>query len=200
MLSTGKMAEDKQREVASLFSIEIFFAVMIPLVLNVLWAPVLDMVSKGKYGSSNAVEFLILSVCIPFQFAINILWTLAFASKRYKPVSIITIVTSASNLLLNLAFIPLFGGVGAAIVFLVTIILQAGLYYYLVRKRVMHLPVKPFIAFILMGAAAYMVANALPVHFVLKLGVALVAYILLSLSLRQINRGHFLTLKTYLTK
>ncbi len=197
---SGKVSDEKRAEVATLFSVEIFLATLLPLVLNILWVPVMDFVSKGKYGSSNSIQFLVLSVCIPFQFAINILWTLAFTNKRYKIVSSITIATAVTNLLLNLVFIPLYGGTGAAGVFLATTILQAGLYYNFVRKKVMHLPVKSFVAFIVLGAVAYYISVILPVHFILQLILAIGIYIILSVMLKQISLHHLITLKAYLKK
>jgi O-antigen/teichoic acid export membrane protein len=196
----ARVSEDKKTEVSTLFAVEIFLATLIPLVLNVLWGPVVDYISKGKYGYSNSTEFMILSVCIPFQFAINILWTLAFTNKRYKVVSAITIATAATNLLLNLVFIPLYGGIGAACVFLGTILLQVGMYYYVVRKRVMHLPVKSLVAFLLFGIIAYYTAFSVVENVVLQLLIAIGIYLALSFGLKQIGKQHLITLKAYLKK
>jgi len=196
----SKLGEEKKTEVATLFSVEMFLAILIPLSLNILWGPVVDWVSKGKYGYSNATEFLILSICIPMQFAINMFWTLAFASKRYKAVSAITIVTAVLNLLLNFIFIPIYGGVGAASVFLFTIIVQVALYYYMVRKRVMHLPIRSFVIFILLGGISYYIVNIIDVHVIVKLILAVVLYVLFSVVLKQIGKRHLITLKAYLKK
>lgn len=197
---SGRADEGKRREVATLFSVEMFLATMIPLILNILWSPVMDYASKGKYGSSNATEFMLLSVCIPFQFAINILWTLAFTSKRYKAVSTITIISAISNMVLNLVFIPFYGGIGAAVAFIITTMVQATLYYYLVRQQVMHLPVKSFISFLLLGAMSYCASIYISPNIFLQLSLALSIYIVLAFGLGQMSKQHLITLKAYLKK
>src|SRR5690606_35738099 len=109
-----------------------------PLALNILWSPVMDYITKGKYGTVNHTQFLILSICIPFQFFINMLWSLGFSSRHYKPISIIIGATSILNILLNLFMIPVWGAEGAAIAYLSTTVIQLVLYYLLISKHVVH--------------------------------------------------------------
>src|SRR5205814_650195 len=110
------------------FVLEMFFGVCLVLCINMLWTPVVVYFTHGKYGVANAMQFFILSCCLPFQFFINLLWTLCFAGKKYRSVSVITIISAVSNLLLNLVLIPLLGGMGAAKAFLIANFIQAGGY------------------------------------------------------------------------
>src|SRR4030095_6424228 len=65
----------RRGELSILLRFEMILATFIPLVLNIAWAPVMDLVTHGKYGTSNQFIFLILSFCIPFQYISNFFWT-----------------------------------------------------------------------------------------------------------------------------
>ena len=83
LISGNKLADDKQQQVNELLGFEMFVAMLIPLVGNLLWSPVVGMIFKGKYGASNEIEFLLLSLCVPLHFFINLMWTLTFSAKKY---------------------------------------------------------------------------------------------------------------------
>ena len=84
LASGNRIKQDTQHQINYLYTTEIFLAMLIPLVLNILWSPLLDMFFDNKYGSSNETMFLILSVCIPMHFFINLMWTICFSAKKYK--------------------------------------------------------------------------------------------------------------------
>jgi O-antigen/teichoic acid export membrane protein len=49
-----------------LLKAEIIIATLTILLLNILWVPVIDAVTAGKYGAVNSNTIFILSLCIPF--------------------------------------------------------------------------------------------------------------------------------------
>jgi O-antigen/teichoic acid export membrane protein len=188
----------KQQLINSFVRVELFFAMLIPLTLNILWAPLITLITKGKYGSTNAVQFAILSMCIPLQFFINVLWSISFGAKKYKQVSGITISSAIINIILNLVFIPQMGGVGAAIAFLLATLIQAGLYYKLVNKSMMSIAIGPAIIFITTAIAVYAVTSLIHVHYLIQLIIAISAYLCILVLLRQINRQHWFNFKLFL--
>ncbi|MEZ5018244.1 MAG: oligosaccharide flippase family protein [Flavipsychrobacter sp.] len=200
LVSGKKPDEEKQAVIRQLFTVGVFAAILMPLVLNILWAPTLDWLYNGKYGSSNAVEFLLLTICIPFQFTINLLWTLTFASKNYTKVTKITIVTAVTNLLLNLLLIPFYGGLGAAVAYLITNLVQMSGYYLVVKGKIMAFPLRSLLLFLIMGAIAYSISTFLTDNLVLQLVTSLGVYISLAILTKQVRKDQIGTLKMLLKK
>jgi O-antigen/teichoic acid export membrane protein len=189
-----------QKYINSFNIVEIFFAAAIPLILNILWVPLLTLITHGKYGESNSWQFLILSLCIPLQFFINLLWSLSFAAKKYKSVSYITVVCAITNIILNLILITRLGGLGAAIAFFSTTLLQAGLYYRLVCKEIMPVSLRPIIVFTTEAVVIYFISTRLNVHFLIQLVIAVVLYLIITVLSKQISKQHIYNFKHLLTK
>jgi O-antigen/teichoic acid export membrane protein len=200
MLVNSKLDTTKQEQVKALYTFEIFIATIIPLCLNIVWSPLLDFISKGKYGSTNATEFMLLSICIPLQFAINLLWTLSFSSRRYKQTSFITIISAVSNLLLTFILIPLFGGIGAAISFCLTTCIQLGGYFILTRKHVVSLSLGSPIIFLAIASIAFLTGMLLTNIILLRLLIAISIYITAAILSKIINKNHLQTVRSLLRK
>lgn len=106
-------------------------ATCIPLVLNILWSPLIDSITNDKYGAVNKTNFLLLTLCLPFQYMNNLLWTVEFAQNRLKRIFKITAVTCIIIIAGDLLMIPLLNARGAAIVYLLATITE-----YLIYLRV----------------------------------------------------------------
>ncbi len=190
MFVNNKRIEDnKIKDINDLFTVEIFFAMLLPLTLNILWSPVMDHISHGKYGTVNHMQFLILSICIPFQFFINILWSLGFSSRHYKPISIIIGSTAVLNLVLNLFMIPFWGGEGAAIAYLITTVVQLVFYYMLVRNRIMKFSYFSFIKLLIIGIAVYLFCVQFVADTVLRLLCAVSLYVIVCFITRTVTKN-----------
>jgi O-antigen/teichoic acid export membrane protein len=200
MANKAKPGTLQQFYINSFSTTELFFAMLIPLCLNILWVPIVGLITSGKYGETNSVQFLVLSVCIPMQFFINLLWSISFGAKKYKSVTIITIVCAVTNITLNLVLIPKFNGLGAAIAFLSTTFLQGYLYYRLVNKQIMPMSLKPLAVFLLTAGVVYFVTIHIPVHFLIQLLIAMVLYGALGFLTKQVNRQHMLNFKHFLSR
>jgi len=198
MSSNNKPGVADQQQINSFIKTEMFFAVLIPLILNILWVPLVSLITKGKYGNTNSLQFLILSLCIPFQFSINMLWSLTFGAKKYKRVTFITIVCATVNVLLNVVLIKKFNGVGAAVAFFITTLLQGYLYYKLVCKEIMVLSLSPLLLFIT-AAIVYVIATSINVHFVIQLIIAIALYLSVAVLSKQISRQHIYDFKQFLS-
>lgn len=191
---------DTQQSINTFGAVELFFVLLIPLILNILWEPVVSLITNGKYGHSDAKEFLILSLCIPMQLFVNLLWSACFGARKYRPVTSITITCAVANLSLNLAMIPIWGGIGAALAFLLTSLLQCGLYYRLVRKQIMAIQLRPLAWFIVTAVVAYIIAVHLPVNFMIRLVVVVVLYLLTNILSKQITKQQLYHFKSFLTR
>lgn len=198
----GRLSTGKIKTVNDIFVVEVFIAVLIPLVFSILWAPVLDSIPNfaDKYGSKNETEFVILSVCIPIHFFVNLLWTLAFSARKYKKITTITVITASSNILLNVILIPLYSGVGAATAYLITTCIQVAFYYKLVYDYIIKITITPMLVFIFIAAGVYALSAQLNLHVVFKVSIAVVVYITAGFITGTISKKHFLTLIAFIKK
>ncbi|WP_431200345.1 oligosaccharide flippase family protein [Mucilaginibacter sp. P19] len=195
-----KPSNQLQEQVNSFNTVELLLAMLLPLVLNILWIPVVGMITGGKYGAANATEFLILSLCIPLQFFINLLWSLSFSVKKYKAVSSVTVICATTNIALNLILIPLLNGIGSAMAFLITNILQAVLYYRLVNKNIMHISLRPFVILFPAALAGWFITASINIHFLFRLLLGIVFYLLVALMSNQLSSRNIQNSKQFLAQ
>ena len=123
-LHAGKPAKEKINDLFILLRFEMILSSLVALMLNVLWIPVIDFITNGKYGAVNRYTILILSACMPFIYANNFLWTINFAKSELKKIFYIFFITFLINVISDLILIPFFGSEGAATGYLVAIIIQ----------------------------------------------------------------------------
>lgn len=111
-----------------LLRFEMIIASLAALVLNVLWVPVIDLLTQGRYGTVNRQTILLLSVSMPFLYYNNFLWTVNFAKGRLKMIFYVFLISFLFNLAGDIILIPLFKAEGAAIGYLVAIFVQSVIY------------------------------------------------------------------------
>ena len=121
--SLSKLGEKKEALI-TLFRFEMIISSLVALVLNILWIPAIDFITHNKYGAVNSKTIFILSVCMPFIYANNFLWTINFAKGRLKMIFYIFFVTFLINLVFDIILIPSFGGKGAAVAYILAILVQ----------------------------------------------------------------------------
>ncbi|HXO77541.1 MAG TPA: polysaccharide biosynthesis C-terminal domain-containing protein, partial [Puia sp.] len=102
----------------------IIFGTLLPLLGVLVWVPLVDGLTLGKYGQAGALPFLLLSCSIPFQYLINVYWTAEFATNRLGRIFSITAITAVVVLAGDFLLIPYFGGTGAAMTWLVAMVVQ----------------------------------------------------------------------------
>ncbi|MBA3828784.1 MAG: oligosaccharide flippase family protein [Taibaiella sp.] len=184
--------------VNQVFAIQMFVAACIPLCMNIVWASWVGTLTQGKYGASNSLQLLILSLCVPLQFIINLLWTLCFSRRMYKAVLYNTIASAIINLVLNLILIPKYGGTGAAIAYLASNIAQVIVYFLISRQKILQFSLTPLVTFSALSIGAYYAGRYLTHTILMHLTVSLCIYVLLSVLLRFINKKHLVVLRTFL--
>lgn len=122
-------AGDKITNLLLLLKLEIIIAGLIALALNILWVPVIDFITAGKYGIVNKSTILILSACMPFLYFNNFLWTISFAKGRMKAIFKIFLICFIINCIATIALIPFLKAEGAAAAYLLAIIIQSVLFF-----------------------------------------------------------------------
>lgn len=186
LLQKSDDLNDIQRTMINqVFLLEIVFAVLIVMVADIGWSPCVDWLTGNKYGAVNELTFTLLSACIPFHFVINLMWVICFASRKYKSVANVTMITAVVNLFANLIFIPLFKEHGAAVAFLSSSILQAALYFNVLKKNSILIDLKPSLAFLLLAAVLVSAVKYLGMPVAVQLLVATGAFGLFALTQKE---------------
>ncbi|MFN8290130.1 MAG: oligosaccharide flippase family protein [Chitinophagaceae bacterium] len=190
----------KKDELSTFVRAEMLLATFIPLVLNLSWIPLLEPLSRGKYGHSNATVFLLLSCCTPFQYITNLLWTIRFTQHKLKQVLQITAVTFMIILAGDLILIPVGGKTAAAAVFLCATVVE---YINYLRTSSLSRIKETWTALLTCMAIAF-TAGLLSVYFfrglVLQLALASAFYCLLAMATGQIRKSDTAGLRRLIRK
>jgi O-antigen/teichoic acid export membrane protein len=168
-----------------LFSGETFVSVFIPLLIAVIWLPVMNHFYGGKYGAAALDIFLVLSVCVPLQFATDYYWNLCIAQGQLKLTTKIFFLSTLLNVILNLCLIPIFGAVGAAWSFVGSYLLQLLLY----KKYTNQERIKPEIVSLFKAIACGVASLAICFFFVSNIFVSAFAVIMLYLVFSLLTRN-----------
>jgi O-antigen/teichoic acid export membrane protein len=127
-----------EKDLLSLARLEITGASLVILLLNIAWAPLIDLITNNKYGVVNSNTILILSCSAPFLYVNNILWSLNFAQGRTKIILIIFTFTFAITTIGDLFLIPVLQATGAAIAYLTAIIFQTLHFIFYTKLNNLH--------------------------------------------------------------
>lgn len=191
----------KRIETLGLFlNFEMLFAFGMILIGNILWSPIVDYLTGGRYGTVNEWNFLLLSLCIPSQFAINLMWSSLFAEKHYGQLSLITMITGVINLTASLVLIPLLHGEGAALAFLVATIIQTGLYFREMKRAGYPLSARPMFLFLLLAVASGLVSKLLPLSAIFQLLAGLTVFTFAAWSVGLLHKERLRELHGYLQR
>jgi len=118
----------KKQELLVVVRYEIIIASLTALVLNLAWGPVIDALTNNKYGKVNIQTIFYLSLAIPFLYMNNFLWSVNFAQGHLKKVFVLVGIAFFINLVGDIALIPFYGAAGAAIAYLLAIVIQSVFY------------------------------------------------------------------------
>ncbi len=132
-----KSNDHRETDLKLLIRIEVIIAAFTGLLLNMIWNPIVDMVTNGKYGVVNTSTIFILSICLPLMYLNNFFWTIFFVQNRLKMIFTSFLITLCVNIGGDLILIPLYKNEGAAIAFLIACLAQFG--YYLAKNKIAEL-------------------------------------------------------------
>jgi O-antigen/teichoic acid export membrane protein len=173
------VTENKSR-LSLLVRMQMVAATLLPMLLNIAWVPLIDGVTGGKYGAVNSRNFFLLSCCIPFQYGINLLWTIHFSLNRLAFILRATLVTCVIIVAGNIVLIPAMNATGAAIAYLIAMITEYLLYLYrspFFEKKIL---LQPLLTGILAALASGLPLFFMAVPLFVKLSGAAVIYLALT--------------------
>ncbi|GAB2831613.1 oligosaccharide flippase family protein [Ferruginibacter profundus] len=189
------ITDKKMSELFVLLRYEIIIACGAGLALNILWVPVIDLITHNKYGAVNKQTILILSLCLPFLYFINFFWTISFAQGHLKRIFYIFLICFVVNLTGTIALIPFFSAEGAAIAYLVSIIVQSGLFYKQSGFKQYHATIGGTVMPLLCAITAGVLGNLLFSNVWLIFFASFLVYFLSLVLTRQIRRTHWYLFK-----
>jgi O-antigen/teichoic acid export membrane protein len=167
-----------------LFHAEMALSVLLPVLLASCWSPLIDTLTHKKYGTVNETTFLLLSFCVPLQFATDYYWNLCFAQDQLRQTLMVSVYSCLINIGLNLVLIPRYGAIGAACAYLTCFVVQLILFRSYTRQH----KVKPDL--LVLGKAIVCAAAALLVtrYFIRPPVMAVIATMLLYLLFSMVTR------------
>lgn len=179
---------------ASLLRFEIIIASLIALTLNVIWVPVIDYLTNGKYGSVNWNTLFILSLCMPLLYLNNFLWSIHFSMGHLKMIFYVFAATFSINVLVNLLLIPIYQNEGAAIAYFIATLVQSILYLI---KTAGTIVIRWQPLSICAGCAflSGLIGKSIPANYISVLGIALSSYLLFLFLTTQIGRSDWINIK-----
>lgn len=148
---------DHSKKINNLFVLlkfEIIIASLVGLLLNILWVPVIDLITHGKYGTVNRYTIFILSASMPLIYMNNFLWTINFSKGKLKMIFYIFFITFAVNITGNIILIPLFSAEGAAVAYVAAIGVQFILFWMKTSVTELKRNILPFLLSPLIAIAA----------------------------------------------
>ncbi|MDI1354688.1 MAG: polysaccharide biosynthesis C-terminal domain-containing protein [bacterium] len=188
LFSDPERIDDKNRnDIRYFFKFELFVVMLIPITLACAWTPLMDFFTNNKYGKVNELNYLVLAACVPLHCISNFLWSMGFAQGQLKAIMYITLSVAVVNLGLNFFLIPDYKGMGAAISFLISTVLQTTLYIKLMNQKHIQLDLGTCLLAFVNAITAVCVGKLLSDQAVISAFIALALFSGLAVITKQIE-------------
>jgi O-antigen/teichoic acid export membrane protein len=128
LFKNEELVLQKKDQILLLIRYEIIIACLISLILNISWVFFIDKITDGKYGAVNKYNIFLLSCTMPFLYINNILWSINFSKGNLKLIFFIITITFIINVTGDVVLIPFLKAEGAALAYLLAIIIQSIFY------------------------------------------------------------------------
>lgn len=164
-------------KLASLHRVMVAISIILPLIMVLIWTPVVDYLTDGKYGNVNKLVIMVFGIAIPFAAPTGLFWNAAVALKKTSIVLFASCVCSLLSIGMNLLLIPHFGGIGAAVATAMPVIVQYSIYAWCLRDLFyMRTALMGFLYCLAAGLIAFFAATAVHVHCLIQAVIALLVY------------------------
>jgi O-antigen/teichoic acid export membrane protein len=174
--SPQNITKEIESGIHSFFKLELFVGMIIPLILNIVWVPVMLFFTSNKYGVENQLIYFLLSLTLPIIYMINFLWAIAFTQGQLKLTMILSVINSCLNILLNVLLIPKYGQTGAALSFLICNVVMLPLYLYFVNQTFLKFPIKQGLIILTLTLAIGCICHIIPFSYIGKCTVCVLLY------------------------
>jgi O-antigen/teichoic acid export membrane protein len=182
-----KAGDDMGVKLRLIVKAELAIAMVSALALNILWQPVVDFITKGKYGAVNLHTIFFLSLCLPFLYLNNFLWSIYFAKGQMKMILLSFILSFSTNLILNIFLIPYAGNEGAAIAFLAASVVQTVFYLYQNQLPVLNMLWRDLAIFFTLALFCGFLFRYLQIGYLYSLVLSILLFLILLFLFRQLK-------------
>ncbi|BAV05575.1 Membrane protein involved in the export of O-antigen and teichoic acid [Filimonas lacunae] len=175
--------QQQRKDLSGIYAIlrlEMLIASFLIVITNMLWTPLVDLVTAGKYGAVNSNTILILTFCTPLLYVSNVLWTSGFAQHRLQGLLAVIAITCAVNIAGNCLLIPLLQKEGAALACLLSLLVQTVLYFRQDRQIRFARVSYAIVCHPLCALTSIILVRLTPLAFIPALAAAIILYILLA--------------------
>jgi O-antigen/teichoic acid export membrane protein len=191
-MKAGVEIENKQ---TVLLKMEIILSTFIAVIFCIGWAPVVDSITNGKYGSVNTPAILILSATMPLLYVNNFYWSVLFSQNRLKLILGIITITMLVNIIADCWLIPGFQNAGAASGFLIATALQTFLFctycFQSAQKIIATLLIVP-----VSGGCILLAAFVFPFPVWMTAAISVIVFILFVVFTRQVKPNDWKLVKS----
>ncbi len=175
-----------------LVRIEIIVAVFVALVVNICWEHIIDPLTDNKYGAATREIMFVMSFAMPLVYINHIFWSILFSQGKMKILLFIFFSTFLTNMIADVLLIPVYGATGAALGFVLALLLQTTLYFLKtesaeIKKGLFHLLPVIICALIAGKTAGYLFS-----FFIWQLITATFIFCILLLISRQLKKSDWL--------
>ena len=198
--SPQNITKEIESGIYSFFKLELFVGMVIPLLLNIIWVPVMLFFTSNKYGVENQPIYFLLSLTLPIIYMINFLWAVAFTQGQLKLTMILSVINSSLNIVLNVLLIPKYGQTGAAVSFLTCNIVMLPLYLYFVNQTVIKFPIKQGLTILTLTLAIGYICHLIPFSYFGKCVVCLLLYCSILFYFKIITISELKKIKHFINK
>ena len=174
------------RPLHSLLRVEMALSTLVAMCLYLLWTPLIDAITGGRYGAVNQGTILVLGLAMPFMYMSNFLWSILFANGRMKRIFWVFLITFIVNLIADIILIPLYGNEGAAAGFLLAMAAQCAM-YLAAEKRIIHDSLWSVILCPACAVICIMMSKLFFENPYLSFGVAILSFLSLLLVMKQLR-------------
>ncbi len=180
---------DRSDELQLMIRVEMILATLLPLMMSIIWIPLVEFLTNHKYGAVNKTTFLILSLSIPFHYLINFFWTIQFSRNKLALIFRITAITCLVIVVGDFLVIPLYNARGAAVVYASAMVVEFLLYLkfsnFIAKQSIW----KPLIACCGTALLTGYLMEMMDLSLLLKLPLAIILYVGLILITGQFYRN-----------
>lgn len=178
---------NRTNELQFMLRFEMIVASFVMLLLNICWTPVIDSLTANKYGAVNSHTIFILSLSMPLMYLNNFLWSISFAKGHLKMILGVIALTFAINLLGDVLLIPFFKNEGAAVAYLLAMLVQAAAYIKKSGFNTNRAAYYPLFICVMCALTSAFIVGKTSFGLTITLPAAIVLYIILLFLTRQLR-------------
>lgn len=172
-----------------LVKIGIMVSVYIAMIINLCWKDIIDPLTANKYGAATSNIIFIMSFGMPLLYINNIFWSILFAQQKMKKLLLLFLCSFLVNFLADVLMIPSLQANGAAIGYVLALLVQSVMYVCFVPFATLRKTSLQLFPVLLAGLSCGVFSNWLFDFFIWKLVAASAGFFLMMTVTGQLRQA-----------